>query len=480
MNELIRDKAIVAGLLDSYWAMEPQVLGRMAAVILRHAQGVKLDGAEVAAIVAARGDAGQTQTEVLRRGAVAVIPATGVLVKHAHLVNGESQPRGTATLTIQERLAAAVADPAIAQIVLLLDSPGGSVFGIADLAEAIGRADRVKPVIGMAEDMAASAAYWLGSQCRKLYVNATGMLGSIGVYTVLVDSSRRADREGLRVEVVKAGEHKGVGVAGAPVSGADRQVVQDEVNALYEHFVQAVARGRGMDAETVRALADGRVHVGQAAVDLNLADGVTTLEALLEELETSGRAGGPPGRSGTRAAAGGREIEMSGENKTPPAPEAEAIRAQAVKEANQAAASRVKELTAVLGGRTELLTAAISEGLSATEAKARLADVLTAENKALGEQLAAAKAETAKVGEELAAMKKLAEQAGIKPVAVSGKEASDDEADGGKAYERAVAEREAELLKAGRPAASARATAYREVARQHPDWHEAWKSGGRK
>jgi len=496
VNEQLRDKAILAGLLDSYWAMEPQILGRLSEVILRHADGAKLDGAEIAAIVAARPDGGQTVTEMQRRGRTAILPISGVLVKHSYLVNGDSQPRGTSTLDARAKLDAAVADPTVEQIVMLVDSPGGSVFGIADLADAIRKADALKPVVAMIEDIGASGAYWLASQARAVYVNSTAMAGSIGVYTVMVDSSRRADREGLRVELVKAGQHKGIGTAGTAITSGDRQVVQDEVDALYEHFINAVANGRGMNADAVRALADGRIHIGQAAVDLGLADGVTTLDDLLAALEadttTKGRtkSSGTPG-PGTPGA--GRETKTKPNPQTvPPARRADnkerhmddtntaapptdnataeneqAIREKATKDANAAAAQRTRDLAAALGNRTELLTACIADGLDVTGAKARLADVLTAENKTLTEQLATANDRIGTIQTEFDSFKGLAAKAGITPLKLSGRDDAVDSAAGDAAgYEACIAER----IAAGAKPARARI----EASKQFPAEHKTW------
>jgi len=477
----LRDKAILAGLLDSYWAMEPQILSRLSQVILRHAEGVKLDAAEIAAIVAARADAGQTKTDPWRRGNTAILPITGILVKHSYLVNGESQPRGTATLAARQRLDAAVADETVEGIVMLIDSPGGSVAGIADLAGAIRAADAVKPVVAMIEDVGASAAYWLASQARSVHANATAMVGSIGVYTVMMDDSRWADQKGLRFDLIKAGRHKGIGAIGQQITHEDRTVVQDEIDALYEEFIRCVAAGRGMAPDAVRELADGRVHIGAAAVELGLVDSITTLDELLASIEngwqpnrTSGPPGGPAGRTRAQttvpATRDQENDNMDKTNTSPPKAEAavdeNAIREQATRQANEAAAQRVRDLTAALGGRTELLTVCISDGLDVTQAKARLADVLAVENKDLAEKLAISDGKLAAQQTEYDNFKALAAKAGIQPLKLAGK--ADEEAAGGDAA--AFEARVAELVAAGAKPHRAQI----EAAKKLPDAHAAW------
>jgi ClpP class serine protease len=169
-------------------------------------------------------------------------------------------------------------------------------------------------VFAFAGDCIASAAYWIGSQATKLFVGPTSTVGSIGVYTVLVDSSRRASNEGVEVKVIKSGEMKGAGAPGTPITDAqvaDTQRVIDDLNA---HFVAAVARGRGMrmkherNADGKPIPADGRVFIGQQAVDMGLADDVMDRSAALAAVSTAAMAVAP-GRSVIRA-----ETEMIGDD----------------------------------------------------------------------------------------------------------------------------------------------------------------------
>jgi hypothetical protein len=302
--------------------------------------------------------------------------------------------------------------------------------------------------------------------------------------SVLVDESEQAGKSGTRFHVVRAGERKGSGGAPVPVSESELAEAQLRVNALHEVFMADVARGRNVAVEAVRPVADGRIFTGKQAVEAGLVDGIATMDAVMAMLGTQdnlfadkGQSGVPSGQFISNVAAGDKESEMS-ESKTPPAQavDAEAIKATAVKEANEAAAKRVKELTAVLGGRTELLTKAIAEGMDVTTAKAALADVLATENKTLGEQLIAANGKVKDTETELANLKELVAKSGIKPLAIGGKDSSTSESDDdGKTYEQAVAERETALIAGGVSKTTARAQAYRDVARDHPKLHAAWK-----
>jgi signal peptide peptidase SppA len=180
---------------------------------------------------------------------------------------------------------AAVADPAVKSILFIIDSPGGTVDGTANLADVLFEARSQKPVVAFAEDLMASAALWIGAQASELIGNATASVGSIGVFSVLPDISRLAKNVGIEVNVVRSAPGKGTGTMGAAVTDAQLADVQKTVDALHQQFVGAVARGRGMSIEKASALADGRLHVGQGAVNVGLLDRIAPLSSVLANMQ---------------------------------------------------------------------------------------------------------------------------------------------------------------------------------------------------
>jgi protease-4 len=148
------------------------------------------------------------------------------------------------------------------------------VAGTHEAAQAISAAAKEKLTVAYASDLCCSAGYWLAASASRIYCNSTAICGSIGVYGIAIDSSGMADKLGLRVHVVKAGAHKGSGVPGTPVTVEQLAEHQKVVNALNEHFLAAVQTGRRMSRKQTEAVADGRVHVGQAAVAAGLVDQV--------------------------------------------------------------------------------------------------------------------------------------------------------------------------------------------------------------
>lgn len=229
---------------------------------------------------------------------VAIIDIVGQMMK------GESKYGGASTVAARANLRAAVKDNSVKSVVLYIDSPGGTVAGTFELGQAIKEADKTKPVVAHIEDLGASAAYWVASQARKVYATETSQIGSIGVYTYVYDASQSYESQGVKVHVISTGGIKGAMVDGAPVTDEQIAEVQETVNTYGNHFVNAVAFGRGMSTADVRKLADGRMHDARKAQNLGLIDGIRSYEQTVESM-ASKRA---PAR---RAKALAIEMEMS-------------------------------------------------------------------------------------------------------------------------------------------------------------------------
>lgn len=213
------------------------------------------------------------------RGGVAVINAVGTLQKRASSFSG-----ATSTIRMRRAIRNAANDDSVSGILLRIDSPGGTAAGTADLADDIKSARAHKPVYAYIEDLGASAAFWIASQADKVYSNRTAIVGSIGTYAVLYDMSQMAENEGVKVHVIRAGEFKGAGEPGTEITQQQLDEFQSRVEEINEHFVRGVSAGRKMSLARTRELADGRVHIGQRAVELGLIDGIQSLDETITAL----------------------------------------------------------------------------------------------------------------------------------------------------------------------------------------------------
>lgn len=188
-------------------------------------------------------------------------------------------------------------------LLLVIDSPGGTVAGTDDLAAEVAAAAARKPVHAYIEDLGASAAYWVASQALRVTANPTAEVGSIGTVAVVEDSSGAAELSGIVVHVISTGPYKGAFSDGAPVSEEHLADLQRRVDALNSHFLAAVQRGRRMDRKAVESIADGRVHIASEAQRLGLVDAVGTMEEAVAELRASVEARAPQDSRRIRRAA---------------------------------------------------------------------------------------------------------------------------------------------------------------------------------
>jgi signal peptide peptidase SppA len=212
---------------------------------------------------------------------IAHVRIRGVMTKR-----GSSLSDAGSTVAARRAVTQAANDGKVDGILLHVESPGGAVNGVAELGDAVFAARASKPIVAHIEDIGASAAYWVASQATAVFANRPAEVGSIGVFMVVADQSRLAENAGIKVHVVRAGQFKGMATAGTPITEAHIVELQRRVDTTYEHFIEAIGRGRRqLSAETIRSLADGRVHAAPAARDLGLIDGVLTEDDAVTYLE---------------------------------------------------------------------------------------------------------------------------------------------------------------------------------------------------
>lgn len=175
----------------------------------------------------------------------------------------------------------AAARPDIEAIFLDIDSPGGSVNGTPELAQAVAEASKAKYVYAFSAGQMCSAAYWVASQADAIYATPSARIGSIGVILPVVDSSAAFDQAGLKVEVFAAGKFKSAGTPGTSLTDDQRAWLQSEVEETAADFHAAVlARGRKIPDEAM----EGQTFSGRKAMRFNLAGQVASRAEALSRL----------------------------------------------------------------------------------------------------------------------------------------------------------------------------------------------------
>lgn len=282
----------VLDVLNGPWAITPDKLGEIQGIYLAHLRGDSIDLSAVEARIG-REVKNDRRPYVVQNG-VALISMYGVVAKRMNLFSQISG--GTSSEQMRSEIQAALDDKEVKSIILQIDSPGGSVDGTQLLADAVTNANKQKPVYTWATGCMASAAYWVGSAARGVYIaDSTTEVGSIGVVTSHVDVSAAESARGVKTTEITAGKFKRIDSQYAPLSQDGQQYIQGRVDYLYSLFVEAVAKNRGMTADQVLSdMADGRVFTGQQAIDAGLVDGIMPLDSLIEKVG-SGKPSKPTG-----------------------------------------------------------------------------------------------------------------------------------------------------------------------------------------
>ncbi len=285
--------------INAPWAIEPAKLLEIQGIYATHLRGDKIDIAGVESRLGRPLDNAPKPYEV--QDGVAIIALEGVMAKRANLFSQISG--GVSTQLVGRDLQTALDDSAVHSIILAIDSPGGTVDGTQTLADLIAASS--KPVVAWASGSMCSAAYWAGSAASKIYIaDGTTHVGSIGIVATHTDVSGAEAAKGIKTSEIYAGAYKRIASSYEPLTQAGRQSIQDQVDYTYGLFVDAVAKQRRVSADTVlKNMADGRIFMGQQAVDAGLVDGVSTLSALVQQLNDS-RSSAPRAARGALPRAG--------------------------------------------------------------------------------------------------------------------------------------------------------------------------------
>jgi capsid assembly protease len=207
---------------------------------------------------------------------LAVIEIAGVLIHRGSWIgqsSGQTSYEGIAT-----QIEAAANDPSVRGIALDIDSFGGEVAGVFDLADRIRAIRGSKPVWAFVAEHAFSAGYALASQADRILLPRTGAVGSIGVVVMHADLSGQLDQDGMRVTLIHSGQHKVDGNPYAPLPEAVRDDIQREIDVLRFLFAETVAAGRAGRLSQEAALAtEAATFRGADAVAAGLADEVSDL-----------------------------------------------------------------------------------------------------------------------------------------------------------------------------------------------------------
>lgn len=271
---------LVSFALDHPWAVTRPMLETIASVLARRIAGRELSAEELQAAIANRRNLPQPGAG---GGAVAIIPVHGVLFPRANLMTDTSG--ATSFESLGAMIREAVKTESITNIVLDIDSPGGSVAGATELAAEILKARRKKPITAVANFTMASAAYWIGACATEVVAAPSAKVGSVGIYAVHDDLSKALELEGVNRTYVTAGRFKADDNETKPLDGEAAARWKRMVDDALAQFHSDLAKGRGLPMDVVRSkFGEGAVMTAADALAAGMVDRVGTLDDTVRRL----------------------------------------------------------------------------------------------------------------------------------------------------------------------------------------------------
>lgn len=272
---------VIQHVLSTPWAIRPEYAAIIQDILVMRRSGHKFTAEEIEARVGAARAA--RSSSVATSANIAVIPIVGVIEHRMEAMGNISG--GMSPDTIAKSFRLALNDASVSAIVLDIDSPGGTVFGLSELGDEIRAARGRKPVVAVANSVAASAAYWLGSQAEELVVTPSGQVGSIGVLSMHQDIVGMLEQEGIKINLIHFGKYKVEANPFEALGEEARASIQADVDAYGGMFHRAVAKGRGVAVEKVRSeFGQGRMILAQDALARGMVDAVETFDDVIARL----------------------------------------------------------------------------------------------------------------------------------------------------------------------------------------------------
>jgi signal peptide peptidase SppA len=210
---------------------------------------------------------GEVPKAYIAEDGTGVIPIAGVIGKSLSPI--EKMTGAVDVSDIADTIDDYSMNPQVTRIAFQVSSPGGTVTGVEELANKV--RNIAKPTMSYTDTEMASAAYWVAAAADKVVASPSSTVGSVGVYMVVADYSEAAKAEGIKMIVIKAGQHKAIGVPGAEVTDAHQAHLQEGVDEIHADFKAAVLKTRKMvKAEDM----EGQVFSGKQAAQRGLVTGL--------------------------------------------------------------------------------------------------------------------------------------------------------------------------------------------------------------
>ena len=174
-------------------------------------------------------------------------------------------------------------DDSIKAVVIVVNSPGGSVGASQEIYRALEKLRKKKPVVVSMGNVAASGGYYISVPANVIYANPGTITGSIGVIIQHVNINGLLDRFGIKMENIKSGKNKDILYPNNELTPEQKKLIEETIKDVYDQFLDAIVKYRPIKKDELRKYADGRVFSGRQALKLKLVDKLGNVQDAIEE-----------------------------------------------------------------------------------------------------------------------------------------------------------------------------------------------------
>lgn len=281
---------ILSFLENSHWLVTEAHAQTIKSIIVRIFSGKdinipKHEHDERAAYVVDGGERMDLRTgsySVFKVGSTAVVPILGTISKRMNMLTALSG--GVSTDMLTSTFNKLALDNSINSVVLDIDSPGGYMDGLEEARRALLSLRNKKSVFAVSNNLMASAAYYIGSAATEIIGAPNSQIGSVGVWSMAVNESKRLDKKGIEVFIVRSGKNKAVPHPAEPFDEAGLERIREGNEMAFTSFLGAVSENRNISMSKLTVLIEGgKLFEATDAIKAQLADRIGTLDEVVAE-----------------------------------------------------------------------------------------------------------------------------------------------------------------------------------------------------
>lgn len=216
-----------------------------------------------------------------RKDKIAVIYAEGTMFMDSSSggISGSITPN-----TLIEEINKALKDNTVKGIVLRINSPGGSALAANIISNKIIEVNEIKPIYVSIGGVGASGGYYIAAVAEKIYADKDSLTGSIGVVSIIPNIKKMLGNISINVDEVKKGEYSDIYSMVKDFNADKRDKLYASNLKVYNEFLDTVSFGRKLNRQHVERIAQGKVWLGEEALELGLVDEIGGLESAVKGL----------------------------------------------------------------------------------------------------------------------------------------------------------------------------------------------------